>query len=238
LLNLCLVVSRPISTFWWPNTYTSCRRPIHPLILHSPTTTNIPGTFNITCQNMPSSPRTDSPVISTFPRRLSAATPALARITEQPRQQKPVLKCLTAIASKMSSLNPNYTFFDSASDTSSSLVSSKAFPPLAQVPSYLSVHDLGYENVSDNDWSVDWDVYHSTDKKGHKARLPDLPVIRDRDFAYHPKIESRWIEHGSGGSLKLARKRMERRRSEIESTKGFKGFLAALLRKMGLGGRR
>jgi hypothetical protein len=208
---------------------------------------------------MPSSVRTDSPVIPTFPRRLTAATPALARITEQPRQQKPVLKCLTAIATKMSPLNPNYTFFDSASDTSSSIASPKAFPPLAQVPSCLSVEDLGYEDFSDNDWGVDWDVDYSTDKRGHKARLPDLPVIRDGDFAYYPghranlpdlpvirdgdftyypKTESRWSKYGSGESLKLARKRMERRRSELECAKGLKGFLAALLKKIGLGGRR
>jgi hypothetical protein len=187
---------------------------------------------------MPSSPRTDSPVISTFPRRLSVATPAIARITEQPRQQKPVLKCLTATATKTSPLNPNYTFLDSASDTRSSLASSKAFLSLAQVPSCLSVKDSGYENVSNNDWSVDWDSDHSTDKRGHKARFLDLPVIRDGDFAYYPNMESRWSEHGSGESLKLARERMERQRSKIESTTGFKSILAALLRKMGLGGRR
>jgi hypothetical protein len=209
--------------------------------------------------NMPSSLRTDFPVISVFPRRLSAATPALARISEQPRQQKSVLKCSTATARKMSPLNPNYTFFDTASDTSSSVVSSKAFLPLANVPSCLSVENLGFEDASDNDWSTGWDIDSSSDENGHKADLPNLPVIRDGDFAhypghranvpdlpvnrngdfaYYPKTESRWSGDVSDESLKLARKRMERRRSEIENTKGFKGFLTALLKRLGLVGRR
>jgi hypothetical protein len=208
---------------------------------------------------MPSSPRTDSPVIPTFPRRLSSPTPTLARIAEQPQQQKPVHKCSIATTYKISIPDPNYTFFDNASDTSSSVASSKAFQPLANVPSCLSVEKLGFEDSSDNDWSAGWDINSSTGKKGHKAKLldlpvirdgdfayypchranlPELPVIRDGDFAYYPRTENRWSGDASDESLKLARRRIERRRSEIESTKGFKGFLATLLKKMRLGGRR
>jgi hypothetical protein len=63
-------------------------------------------------------------------------------------------------------------------------------------------------------------------------------VIRDGDFAYYPKTESRWGEEDSDGSLKLARRRIERRRSEVEKIKGFKGFWKGLLKKFGLGGGR
>jgi hypothetical protein len=187
---------------------------------------------------MPSSPRTDSPVIPTFPRRPSAATPTLACITEQPRQQKPVLKCTTIIAAKASPPNPNYTFFDSSSTRSSSLASSKVLPALQQVPSCLSLDNLGYESAGENDWTEGWDVASNGDNKGQKAKLPDLSVIRDGDFAYYPKTESRWGEEDSDGSLKLARRRIERRRSEVEKIKGFKGFWKGLLKKFGLGGGR
>jgi hypothetical protein len=187
---------------------------------------------------MPSSPRTDSPVIPTFPRRLSAATPTLAYIVEQPRQQKSVLKCTTIIAAKASPSNPNYTFFDSSSASSSSPASSKILPGLQQVPSCLSLDNLGYESDGENDWSEGWDVAPNGGNKGQKAKLPDLSVIRDGDFAYYPKAESRWGEEDSDGSLKLARRRIEMRRSEVEKSKGFKGFWKELLKKFGLGGGR
>jgi hypothetical protein len=187
---------------------------------------------------MPPSPRTDSPIIPTFLRRPSAATPALACIAEQPRQQKPVLKCSTIIAAKASPLNPNYTFFDSSSATSSSLASSKIVPGLQQVPSCLSLDNLGYESADENDWSEGWDIASNGDNKGQKAKLPDLSLIREGDFAYYPKAESRWGEEDSDGSLKLARRRIERRRSEVEKSKGFKGFWKELLKKFGLGGGR
>jgi hypothetical protein len=186
---------------------------------------------------MSSSPHTDSPVIPTFPRTLSAATPTLACIAEQPRQQKSVLKCTTIIATKASPPNPNYTFFDSSSARSSSLASSRILPALEQVPSCLSLENLGYESAGDNDWSERWDVASNGDKKGHKAKLPDLPVVREGDFAYYPKAESRWSVEDSDGSLKLARRRIERRRSEVERSKEFKGFWKELLKKLGLGGR-
>jgi hypothetical protein len=187
---------------------------------------------------MPSCPRTDSPVIPTFPRRPSAVTPTLACITEQPQQQKPVLKCTTIIAAKVSPPNPNYTFFDSSSDSSSSLASSKVLPALQQIPSCLSLDNLGYESAGENEWSEGWDIAFDSNKKGQKAKLPDLPVIRDEDFAYYLKAESRWSEEDSDGSLKLARRRIERRRSEVERSKGFRGLWKELLKKFGLGGGR
>jgi hypothetical protein len=66
----------------------------------------------------------------------------------------------------------------------------------------------------------------------------DLPVIRDEDFTYYPKPGmKRWEEEDRDGSLKAARRRLEKRGRDKERGGGFRHFLKVLLRKMGWGSR-
>jgi hypothetical protein len=80
---------------------------------------------------------------------------------------------------------------------------------------------------------VGWDVSSNVGGMGQEVKLleqGDLSVIRDEDFTYYPKPGmKRWEEKDRDGSLKAARRRLEKRGRNKERGGGF--------RKMGWGSR-
>jgi hypothetical protein len=108
---------------------------------------------------------------------------------------------------------------------------------MMQMPSCLKFEDLGYESAGDSDWTVGWEVSSHMGEMGQKVKLleqDDLPEIRDGDFMYYPQLGMKcWEGEDGDGSLKLARRRLEKRGENAKRGGGFKHFLEALLEKMG-----
>jgi hypothetical protein len=141
---------------------------------------SFPESTTTTMPTSPATPRSDSPILPSFPRRLSSATtgPTLPRISEQPQlqlqprpQYKPhdqtFLYSPTIASPKLvpDAQCRNYTFSDGSSSTSSSPSSSASTSPSStnapalphkMFPSCLSLQNLGYEDEQENDDCVNW----------------------------------------------------------------------------------
>jgi hypothetical protein len=207
---------------------------------------DFPSRYKVTF-TMPTSPRTNSPIVPTFPCRLSEPITPLACIVEIPKH--PHLNSPRITSPRPSKPDEHYTFLDSSSNTatSSSTSSLKASPPLPheKFPSCLSLANLGYED-DDNDWTTGWEILEPDDAEDRNVRMRQLHPssllkIHKGDFSYIPsvaKVESHWSDDVSGDSIKLTRRRLARRKQNLGGRKKVKLWLRFLLRKVKFGGRQ
>jgi hypothetical protein len=199
---------------------------------------------------MPAAPRTDSPIVPTFPRRLSEPVTLLACVVEVPKHATSNFDNPSVTFPRRPKPEDHYTFLDSSSNTaiSSSTSSQKASPPLPheKFPSCLSLANLGYEDDDeDDDWAAGWNIPESCDAdqidvKTRQLEPPSLPRIQEGDFNYIPstaKVESHWSDDDSGDSIRLTRRLMARRKRTVGGRMKFKSWMKLLLNKVIFGGR-
>jgi hypothetical protein len=150
---------------------------------------------------MSRSPRADSPILPSFPRKLSEPKFTLACVAEQPQQPHDLLP--SPSVSSHASLSPPL--------------------PHEKFPSCLSISNLGQENEDEDEdaenWNEGWDIC-SVDEMGEVSLLQDytLPIISEGAFMYHPGLARvPVVNHESENdeakekSVKLARRKLVRR---------------------------
>lgn len=107
---------------------------------------------------MSASPRTDSPIIPVFPRRLSEPVTPMASIAEEEPQT--FLYSPTIASPELTESGHPYTFLDSSSGetspsrSTSSPETAEPLLPLERFPSFLSLENLGYEDEFDENDDV------------------------------------------------------------------------------------
>lgn len=195
---------------------------------------------------MSACPRTDSPIIHVFPRRLSEPVTPMASIVEQEPQI--FLYSPTIASPELTESGHPYTFLNSSSSGETSPSRSTLSPetaepllPLERFPSFLSLENLGYEDENDEnddagrpEWARGWNIASSgTTAQGSQdmgpVYQPELPKIQEYAFQYKTEDDMRRRNGKDDGSLKLARRRLMKRKNSGHQRRRFRTWLKKAL---------